>query len=47
MSFRFNENQLLKQKMFKLQRGMFLSQKMKLVKNIERYAFWDLFCSRR
>jgi hypothetical protein len=27
MNFRFNENQLLKQKMFKLQRGMFLSQK--------------------
>jgi phage shock protein PspC (stress-responsive transcriptional regulator) len=25
--------------MFKLQRGMILSQKMKLVKNIERYAF--------
>lgn len=39
MNFRFNENQMLKQKMFKLQRGMFLSQKMKLVKNIERYAF--------
>jgi hypothetical protein len=27
MNFRLNENQLLKQKMFKLQRGMFLSQK--------------------
>jgi hypothetical protein len=27
MNFRFNENQLLKQKMFKLQRGMILSQK--------------------